>query len=407
MTRISVAIGALISVSPLIPTGATHITAAAEQVLQPAIVGEMSGYVFTRFSYALTPANLSADCPDGVSMSLRDSFIAQLPPADRPKAEQIKGFGAVGTMMLATGNPANGLKLEETETSSSPSDGGASIRRRRDPNRHTICNNPADFGSVGYRTIQHTGTGSGLNLDGRSDGRATTASCAHKKFTGPDGTIGVDNQFWRAAGCMAAYRDTGIDWDTGIRTGEWAVLMEVSSPKGGGPDGVVAVNFYSSKDSITLDAAGGIPAGLSLEYIDDPELIARAHGRIENGILVTEPIDFSFKYDNQIVHNRWSLEAARFRLKLMPDGRLKGQMGAYADVDKFYGNEFKAQTIDGANANNINCPGVYAALRSLADGHRDSKTGTCSAISVAFDLEAIPAFVIHPQQTADAGARNR
>jgi hypothetical protein len=41
-------------------------------------------------------------------------------------------------------------------------------------------------------------------------------------------------------------------------------------------------------------------------------------------------------------------------------------------------------------------------MRSLADGDRDAKTGACSAISVALDVEAIPAFVIHPQQTATA-----
>ena len=38
-------------------------------------------------------------------MSLRDSFIAQLPPQDRARAEQVKGFGPVGSMILATDNP--------------------------------------------------------------------------------------------------------------------------------------------------------------------------------------------------------------------------------------------------------------------------------------------------------------
>ncbi|HLG87033.1 MAG TPA: hypothetical protein VKZ79_07535 [Alphaproteobacteria bacterium] len=80
-------------------------------------------------------------------------------------------------------------------------------------------------------------------------------------------------------------------------------------------------------------------------------------------------------------------------------------MGAYADVDKLYGYTIKPQTIDGANANNIDCPGLYSAMRTLADGDRNPKTGACSAISVAFDLEAIPAFVIHPQKTAEASGR--
>jgi hypothetical protein len=382
--------------------------------MPPAMVGQMRGYVFTRFMFAHPATDLATDCPQGLAMSLRDSFIAQLPPEDRPKAEQVKGFGEVGSMILATDHPENGLKFEpkiEPPAGLSVAEREKMfkdyIRHRRDPNRHTICNNPADYKGVGYRTIEHTGTGAGLDLDGTPDGRATPTTCAHKKFTGTDGQPGIDNQFWRVAGCIAVYRSGGLDWDSSIRTGDWAVLMEVSTPKGGGPDGDVEVNFYSSKDSLTLDAAGKVPAGLSLEYIDDPALIAKTHGRIANGVLTTDPVDFTYKYDNQIVHEHWAFEDARFQLQMLPDGRLKGLMGAYADADKFYNYTVKPQTIDGASANNIDCPGFYAALHSLADGHRDPKTGACSALSVAFDLQAIPAFIIHPQKTADAGTRDQ
>lgn len=388
--------------------------AGPQEVMPPAMVGQMRGYVFTRFMFARPATDLATDCPQGLSMSLRDAFIAQLPPEDRPRAEQVKGFGEVGSMILATDHPENGLKFEEkTEPPANLSVAErealfkAYIKHRRDPNRHTICNNPADYKGVGYRTIDHTGTGSGLDLDGTTDGHATATSCAHKKFTGADGMPGIDNQFWRVAGCIAVYRSGGLDWDSSIASGEWAVLMEVSTPKGGGPDGDVDVDFYSSKDSLTLDASGKVPAGLSLEYIDDPRLIAKTHGRIENGILTTEPVDFTYKYDNQIVHERWAFEGARFRLQMLPDGGLKGQMGAYADADTFYTYTVKPQTIDGASANNIDCPGFYAALHTLADGQRDPKTGACSALSVAFDLQAIPAFVIHPQKTAEADTRNR
>jgi hypothetical protein len=410
MNKFLLLAGAIIAASVARPFGEGGVARASEQFMPPAVVDQMRGYVFTRFMFARPATDAATDCPQGLSMSLRDSFIAQLPPQDRPKAEQVKGFGPVGSMILATDNPAGGLKLGESEEALkllSDAEHEAKIRIRRDPNRHTICNNPADYKGVGFHTIEHAGTGSGLNLDGTSDGAPTATTCAHKKFTGVDGTPGVDDQFWRVAGCIAVYRNGGLDWDSSIRTGDWAVLMEISAPKGGGPDGDVDVNFYSSKDSVTLDAAGKIPPGLSLEYIDDPQLIAKTHGRIDHGVLTTEPTDFTYKYDNQIVHERWAFEGARFRLQMLPDGGLKGQMGAYADADKFYGYTVKPQTIDGANANNIDCPGFYAALHTLADGHRDPKTGACSALSVAFDLQAIPAFIIHPRQTADAGARAR
>jgi len=379
----------------------------ASQPMPPALVGQTRGYVFTHFRSSAPPTELTKDCPNGYAMSLRDAFIAQLPPQDQARAQQVKGFGEVASMILASDNPKDGLKLGDDMKAVgrlSEAESKAYFQKRRDPNRHTICNNPADYQGVGFQTINHADPASGLNLDGTADGQATARTCAHQKFADIDGVAAVDNQFWRAFGCLAVYRHEGLAWDSTIATGDWAILMEVTPTGQSGKDGEVDVNFYASKDSVTLNASGTIPPGLSLEYIDDPELIARTHGKIEDGVLTTEPVNFTYKYDNQIVHNRPSFEAARFRLKMMPDGSLNGHMGAYADVDKLYGFTVKPQTIDGASANNIDCPGLYAAMRSLADGDRDPKTGTCSAISVAYDVEAIPAFVIHPRKTAAADA---
>src|SRR5579883_1916144 len=277
MKRLSRIVLALMGISSLCPAAAIAAGGAARPTMPPAVVGQMRGYVFTRFIFARPQTDLAADCPHGLSMSLRDAFIAQRPPEDRPRAEQIKGFGPVGSMMLATDHPENGLKLgEPMEALAHLSDveREARIKWRRDPNRHTICNNPEDYKGVGFQTIEHSGNGSGLDLDGTTDGAATATTCAHKKFIGLDGTAGVDNQFWRAVGCIAVYRPSGLDWDSSIRTGDWAVLMEVSMPRGGGPDGDVDVNFYSSKDSVSLDASGKVEPGLSLQYIDDPDLIA-------------------------------------------------------------------------------------------------------------------------------------
>ena len=55
--------------------------------------------------------------------------------------------------------------------------------------------------------------------------------------------------------------------------------------------------------------------------------------------------------------------------------------------------------------------GLYHALHRLADGNPDPATGKCTSLSAAFPLEAVPAFVIHPEgaasvpkQTADTSA---
>ena len=47
----------------------------------------------------------------------------------------------------------------------------------------------------------------------------------------------------------------------------------------------------------------------------------------------------------------------------------------------------------------FDCPALYEAVHKLADGYPDPKTGQCTAISSAYFIEAVAAFVIHPQET--------
>ena len=80
-------------------------------------------------------------------------------------------------------------------------------------------------------------------------------------------------------------------------------------------------------------------------------------------------------------------------------------MGAYADVEKLYQFVVVPQSIQGAVSNKIDCPGLYTALHRLADGERDPATGVCKAVSLAFEVEAIPAFVIHPPAQLQAATQ--
>jgi hypothetical protein len=45
----------------------------------------------------------------------------------------------------------------------------------------------------------------------------------------------------------------------------------------------------------------------------------------------------------------------------------------------------------------FDCPSFSQAVRRYADGLKDPKTGQCMGISMAFEVNAIPAFVIHPE----------
>ena len=49
----------------------------------------------------------------------------------------------------------------------------------------------------------------------------------------------------------------------------------------------------------------------------------------------------------------------------------------------------------------VDLPGVYYALRKLADGGPvDTATGMNTSISTSFTVEAVRAFIIHPNEAA-------
>jgi hypothetical protein len=97
----------------------------------------------------------------------------------------------------------------------------------------------------------------GLNLDGTTDGHATASTCAHKKFSSPDGKIAVDNQFYRLAACITTFRKTGwMDEFTNkvdmVRPMN-RYLLEVSNVKDRMNDASVEVSLYKGEDPLTLD----------------------------------------------------------------------------------------------------------------------------------------------------------
>jgi hypothetical protein len=51
------------------------------------------------------------------------------------------------------------------------------------------------------------------------------------------------------------------------------------------------------------------------------------------------------------------------------------------------------------------CPATYDAAHRLADGYPDPKTGECTALSSAYNFDAVAAFAIHPEDGAKQAER--
>jgi hypothetical protein len=95
-----------------------------------------------------------------------------------------------------------------------------------------------------------------------------------------------------------------------------------------------------------------------------------------------------------------------------PDGGLEGILAGYTPTEEMYdlqygfrngqdaaGNPANTRLISGsangqARVLDHTCQGAYYAMKQLADGDRDPKTGQCTSISTQYRIKAIPAFVV-------------
>jgi hypothetical protein len=180
-------------------------------------------------------------------------------------------------------------------------------------------------------------------------------------------------------------------------------------------DDNVEVGFFANNDPIELSATREPLSNATYAIEQDPRFQAKTHGRIVNGVLTTDPVDVRIHMIVNSIYLERSLNDARMKLTLSEDGTLEGILGGYTPVEELY--DFQYAFRNGKNAKGEpaeqrlrvvssigqaavlghTCNGAYYALQELADGHRDPKSGKCSAISTQYRLKAIPAFVVDTQ----------
>jgi hypothetical protein len=273
------------------------------------------------------------------------------------------------------------------------------------------CQDPLAQPDPGFLTLDGPATVQGLDLDGVDSSGSEIASnaCAHDDFSSPDGQAGIDNQHWRLMGCVRGYRPNDLmdrlhASDSMIKEGGYAILMEISGMDDPRNDDAVEVQLLSAAAPVSIDTVGDVMEQVSFTaHADTRYHSALARGQIVDGILTTEPIDLRLKVKQQTQDNAVWYRDARIRAEVTQDGRIKGMLGAYWDVDNFWSmlnDHMIGDRHQGRNAafnRGFMCAGIYHAIPRIADGHRDPATGECTSISTALHFEATPAFVIRPQ----------
>jgi hypothetical protein len=334
------------------------------------------GFAVTSIPFAL--AKNADDCPDGLAMAAKDIYLAAVSPAERTRLQKPENLKEFEQLAYHT---KDGKELCEV------------LDYPREPQR-------TPKGRVSY----------GVNLDGTSDGAATANTCGHEKFTSPDGQAGVDNQMYRLIGCSSNIR--GFPGEDGylenlrnasFKDGGTTVLIEVTNVKDGRNDDDVSVGIYNGTSPMVVGANGQMLPYASLTVSKDPKWQSHLHGKIENGILTTTSGDIALYYDFGGYQREYHVKDAHLRLDLNDPKKQTGLLAGYLDlndVDMTKGTKQLSAEMVG-----YDCPTFFQAMHRYADGYKDPKTGQCTAMSTAWQVNAIPAFVIHPEdahKTADA-----
>lgn len=350
----------------------------------PPANGEL-GFVFSVFTPAIYPG-MKENCPDGWANLVRENYLTTLPPAEQKR-------------LL---DPAN--EAEFTERWKAYAVG---------PNHMNICTNYDQMEHPIQKTVQG-GISYGLNLDGGSSGPPSDPYvCGHQKFTSPTGETGIDNQAYRALGCERIWRgqdgkagDIALFSKSTLATGEYTIVLLLRGVHSLVNDDNVEVILASSPDRPVVDAKQNFIFNASFGITPNPRWRNLLNGRIVNGVLMTDPKDILLTRPIGLQGARgqraeWDFGRSRLRLAFRPDGSLEGLIGGYQPLLSL----IQPQVLGGigsVNAAGIDCASEYATLQKLADGRRDPATGQCNAISSAWQVDAVPAFVF---DRPEAGAK--
>jgi hypothetical protein len=272
----------------------------------------------------------------------------------------------------------------------------------RGPHGENVCALPMSAPDPGMTLFQGR-VSYGLNLDGR---------VGPDDFVSPTGEPGIDNQYYRVVGCIPGLRgEPGAKagqnkndalvpalWNEEMRQGARTYLIELSGEQDMRNDSDVRVGLYVGAYPMAKGAAGGVLANATQMISDDSRWWNVLRGKLVNGVLNTDPGEIRLLGYSPVmkVHD---FHAARLRLQLNADGTANGLLGGYLPWESLYRELGNGGSIFEKGVG-FQCPGLYYALRRAADAGPDPKTGQNTLISTAYAVEAVPAFVVHPDAHA-------
>ena len=381
--------GGLYGIAPLIsgggPLDAPAVAQAPGSSLPAPPADGVMGFVVSRFIPPIVPGKEA--CPGGPSPKLRDAYLASLDPAERERLSRKE----------------NEKELERNWKLTAFG-----------PDNTNICSQPDRFDRPLLSTVQSK-LAIGLDLDRGKNG----SGCAHEEFGSPSGDQGIDNQHYRVMGCKLEWRGVdGMPSDQAVGTrqfhasGEWTQVILLRGIDSLQNDDDVQVVYGNTPDRPFIDSKGNFLAGATFTISDKPPRHRNVlKARIVDGVLTTVPARIELTQtwgqggarDIRGNRGKYDFHEGMLRLTFQPDGTLKGLVGGYQPLF----DAILSPSLGGAGSAvvaGIDCAAELKTLRKYADGMRDPKTGQCTGISSAMQIDAVPAFVndVKPRQMSSA-----
>jgi hypothetical protein len=350
--------------SPATPPPATAAKVAATEGDSP-LKNRTIAYVLTERYWAVYEGkDVKADCPDGMNDGPREQFKKLFPEDGKQRTVMETQLAREGYQWHPTTSPEAFPFHEERS-------------------------------KVSY----------GLNLDGKA---------GPNDFVSPEGEQGIDNQLYRVIGCIANYRSSGTIYhfenEFMRRYDNDRMVIEITGVDSLENDDDVTVTTYRGLDGLLTDATGNntIPGGTQrIDMRWGKDYIQKLKGKIVNGVLITEPIDrieipwgVTFETSGYQV-----FRGMRLKLKLTSHDA-DGVMAGYVDVDAFTYHLNTSWSTHHHSYGQLSSPSEYRAMRRLADGYPDPKTGQNTAISSAVIMKFSQVFTQHPDSAGALVTKN-
>ncbi len=340
----------------------------------PAFAAWSKGFVvdyFTQPGWKGGPKD--SNCPDGdiPPPDLHTLMTTSWRSADEAKKE-VDGV-AIGAIRLSDRGPQPGMNVH------------------RDPTLVPDPVTPMVVGNTGY----------GFDLDHNQN----------TGFVSPDGKDkGLDNQYYRALGCLEHYRGGGRysaqprpneQYEMAeMRAGAFTVLIMLSGD-GADPmnDPNMRVGYYIAKEKLVTDAASAVEPDNSYRIDPDPRFTTVFEAKSVNGVITPKaPLErirmrepgARAGYGQDMV-----LEKAQTRLTLKADGALSAEVGGYRNWRYMY-MSLAAASNAGEQTSGYQFPTLWYNWQKAADWKPEGVEGPNTHISVYYTLDAIPAFLITP-----------